>query len=191
MMTILIPLPNMFIAITGMPGHGKTLSMTILGVNLSKLMNVPLFATYTLNDVQYTKVRTIEELLAMQTGVVLLDEFWLNMDSRSFSQNVQLSQWVMQARKKSLLCFYTSQTMRQVDLRVRNITDWWIHVEERREGIWLNFVLYQYGRLGSRFLLAAPHEYHKLYNTNEILSPLTSRASLGVGGGGRGTRPAP
>jgi len=117
-------------------------------------------------------VTSKNELFNLKSGIVCLDEFWLTMDSRKFAQNIEMSEWALQARKKRLLVFYTTQTMNQVDNRVRQITDWWIHCDKRREGIWLNFVLYQYGTLGARYLLNKPENYHSVYDTEEVLSAL-------------------
>lgn len=157
-----------------MPESGKTLSGTAIAETLAKLTGQKLFSIHDFKKYPFTKISTIEDLKNATHGIVLLDEFWLTLDSRNWQANRELTNWVLQARKKNILCFYTSQTMGQIDTRLRSITDWQIYCESSKAGIWLTFILYQYGIIGSKFLLNNPKFWYDHFDTNEALLPLKS-----------------
>lgn len=85
-------------------------------------------ANYQLKDSE--PVKSVKDLLAVKDGIVCLDEFWVTMDSRAWKDNVFLSTWINQTRKKNLLVLYTTQAFGQIDLRVRNATDLLIFCEK-------------------------------------------------------------
>lgn len=160
----------MLVGIMGKMGSGKTLSMSILSYYLGRLLKSPVYANYNLEG--STKIQNIKELMSIENGIICFDEIWLTMDSRLWKDNVFLTQWINQTRKKKLIVFYTTQHIRQVELRARNGTDYLIYTEKKPNGIWLNFVDYQYMELGRRLLINKPEKYYNLYNTYEVLKPL-------------------
>lgn len=160
----------MLIGIMGKMGTGKTLSMSILGVYLHLTTGVPLLANYGLKYSQ--KISSLADLWRMDTAIFCFDELWLTMDSRLWKDNVQLTRWINQTRKKKLLVFYTTQHISQVEMRVRKATDILIFTEKLPSGNWLNFIDYQYNNLGRRFLLPEPERFYKLYDTYEVLQPI-------------------
>jgi len=119
----------MLVAIVGRMGSGKTLLMSVLLTFLRlKISSEYIYVNYSLSG--STKISNARELLKIKNGIVGLDEFWASMDSRLWKDNVFLTRWVLQTRKKNLLVFYTTQNFRQIDIRVRQATDLLIFCEK-------------------------------------------------------------
>lgn len=154
----------------GKMGAGKTLSMTILSSYLARATGAPLYANYGLKNSE--KVESLNEAVEKDKAILNLDEIWLSADSRAWKDNVRLTQWVNQTRKKQMIVFYTTQHIRQVEMRIRNGTDILIYCEKKPDGIWLNFIDWQYKKLGKRFLIENPSRFYPLYDTYEVLKPL-------------------
>lgn len=163
----------MLAGLAGRMGTGKTLSMTALGFALQIELQVPLYANYTLEG-ESVRIRTMKELMEAKTGIVLLDELWLSMDSRLWKDNVKLTRWLNQTRKKNLIILYTTQHISQVDIRVRRATDWLIMCDRNKQTkeITLTFTDFQYGFIGKKLTIHKPEEIYPLYNTFEVLEPL-------------------
>jgi hypothetical protein len=60
-----------------------------------------------------------------------------------------------------------------MELRVRNATDVLIVCEKKNGAIWLTFIDYQYKQIGKRFRIDKPERFYPLYDTYEVLKPLT------------------
>jgi len=160
----------MLIGIMGKMGAGKTLSMSVLATYLSFLTKSPLYANFSLKN--SIPIASQRDIWAMENGIFCFDEIWLTLDARLWKDNTFLTRWVNQTRKKKILCFYTTQHIKQVELRVRNATDILIYCEKKPAGVWLNFIDYQYQQLGRRFLLSKPADFFDLYDTYETLKPI-------------------
>jgi len=162
----------MLIGIMGKMGTGKTLTQSILGFYLAQAMKVPLNANYGLKNA--TLIKNKADIWDMKSGIFCFDEIWLTLDSRLWKDNTFLTRWINQTRKKNLLVFYTTQHIRQVELRVRNATDILIFCERLPVGMRLNFIDWQYRQLGRRYLLKKENlaQYFHLYNTYEVLEPI-------------------
>lgn len=154
----------------GKMGSGKTLSMSVLAEYIAWKTGAPLFANYTLAN--SAPVNSLYELYHLESGIFCFDEIWLTMDSRLWKDNVKLTRWINQTRKKKLIVFYTTQHIRQVELRCRTATDIVIFTEKRRSGIALTFIDYQYNLLGKTFLIDRPQRFYGLYDTFEVLKPI-------------------
>jgi len=78
-----------------------------------------------------------------------------------------------------MIWFYTTQHIRQVEMRVRNATDILIYCEKTPAGHWLQFIDWQYREMGRRYLI--PHnvakKFYGLYDTYEVLQPLKNDGS--------------
>jgi len=164
----------MLIGIMGKMGSGKTLSMTILSEFLSRVTGVPLYANYTLKLHPDCVIDSLNDVVAKDSAIMDFDEMWLSADARVWKDNVKLSHWVNQTRKKKMIVFYTTQHIRQMEMRIRNATDLLIYCEKTPQGHWLQFIDWQYRQLGRKYLI--PHNtakmFHKLYDTYEVLKPL-------------------
>jgi hypothetical protein len=163
----------MLIGLQGKMGAGKTLSMSVLTSYFSAHTGAPLYANYNLQGA--APLESIRQLWQLDTAVVAFDELHVNIDSRNWKNNVFLTHFITQTRKKKLAFFYTTQHIGQVDLRVRQNTDILIHCEKRNGQIWLSFIDYQYKQLGRRYLLENPSRFYNLYNTFELIFPLRAK----------------
>jgi len=175
----------MLVGIMGKMGSGKTLSMSILASYLARLTKTPLAANYHLKGAD--KVESLMDVTKRQSEIFCFDEIWLSMDSRLWKDNVRLTRWVNQTRKKKMIVFYTTQHIRQVEMRMRNATDVLIYCDKTPEGHWLTFVDWQYKTIGRRYLI--PHSsakrFYGLYNTYEVLEPLTWEKGKNYDGEGK------
>jgi hypothetical protein len=160
----------MLIGIMGKMGSGKTLSASILGSYLSKMTGAPLSANYNLTGA--LPLESLNDINDTTSGIEIIDEAWLSMDARGWENNVRISHWVNQTRKKKVIVFYTTQHIRQMEMRVRNATDILIVCEKTPQGIWLNFIDYQYRKRGKKFLIEKPERFYSLYDTYEVLKSL-------------------
>jgi len=163
----------MLIGIMGKMGAGKTLSASILASYLSRATGAPLSANYDL--IGATPIESLDDVQEKESGILVFDEVWLSADARAWKDNVKLSHWINQTRKKKMIVFYTTQHIRQVEMRMRNGTDVLIYCEKTPEGHWLTFIDWQYRTIGRRYLI--PHDvakrFYPLYNTYEVLKPLS------------------
>jgi ABC-type dipeptide/oligopeptide/nickel transport system ATPase component len=116
----------MIIGIVGELGCGKTLLLTHLG----KLMHdcgYTVYSNYKLNFPHnlIDEANILSNLTKESKNIFLFDELWLTADSRKSMSlsNFILSSSVLQSRKLSCDIFYTTQHSRQVDIRIRNVTN--------------------------------------------------------------------
>jgi len=163
----------MRIAVIGEEGSGKSLAMSALGALLSEIYNIPLAANYPMYGVQkFQFIDTMDKLKNFKNGVLLLDEVWLLMDSRNPRDNVEFSRWVRQTRKKHLLIFYATQSLDQVDKRMRHSTSLVMLCEKRREAIMMYMCDMASGRIRKTFKIADPSQFYGLYDTNGVVDLL-------------------
>jgi len=160
----------MLLGIMGQMGNGKTLSMSMFGTYFAKMAKVPLYANYGLKDSIY--VNGIDDIWKIDNAVLCLDELWLTMDARNWKDNVSLTRWINQTRKKRLLVLYTTQHINQIEMRVRKATDVLFYVQKVGQDHRITYVDYQYDRLGKTYILSNPQQFYKLYDTFEVLNPL-------------------
>lgn len=144
--------------------------MSILASYASRVMGAPLHANYSLKGAE--RITNTTELWEMNNGIFCFDEMWLTLDARLWKDNVFLTRFINQTRKKKLVIFYTTQHIRQIELRARNATDLLIYCEKTPQGHWLQFIDWQYRTMGKRYLISAPRPFYSLYDTYEVLEPL-------------------
>lgn len=156
-------------------GAGKTLSMTSLAYKMQIATGAPILANYALKDpLKWRKFTTLKELWDTNNAIICFDEIWLTMDSRLWANNVAYSRFIMHTRKKNIILLYTTQHPNQVDIRLRRATDIMIYTEKNTDKThWLNFVDWQWQKLGRRYLLGKPENFYKLYDTFEEIQPIT------------------
>lgn len=112
-------------AICGELGTGKTLSLAYLGWSNWFKKQRQVFSNIDLFGFPFTRVESIPDLDKMKDGVFLGDELWLWVDSWSGRDTKQklTSSILLKSRRRGITIIYTSQSMSQVNLRIRNITD--------------------------------------------------------------------
>jgi len=162
----------MLVGIQGRMGHGKTLMMTILCEYLHHGLGVQLAANYGLLNAE--RVKSMSDIWAFNSGVMAIDELWLSADARASHANVFFSQLVNQSRKKKMILFYTTQHIRQVDVRVRNATDYLIFCDKTPQGHWIQIIDWQYREMLRKYLIPfeQARKFYPFYDTYEVLQPL-------------------
>lgn len=113
--------------IVGELGAGKTLSLVYLGLrNWIKYQGTrTIFANFHLKGIPYTYVPNPEDIDEIRSGIFLIDELWLYCDSRlsSSGRNKFVTKVLLKSRKRDLDILYTTQSLGQVDVRIRRISD--------------------------------------------------------------------
>lgn len=167
----------MFIGFTGGLGSGKTKGMVYFGRYFNYLCKLPVYTNfYTSFGIQ---VQTWKELTEQNSAIVLLDELYILMDSRfsgavKFSKNSSVfrTHFMLQTRKKNMIVMYTSQSMSQIDKRVKLITDY-IFLCEKLKGIHRYTQLdMSTNMIGKTYRIKNINEANNWYNTNEIINYL-------------------
>lgn len=144
--------------------------MSVLATYLNKKTGVPIYANYGLKDSE--RITSLSDLWKIDNGIICFDEMWLSMDSRLWKDNVKLSRWINQTRKKKLLVLFTTQHINQIELRARKATDVLIYTIREHGIMKLQFIDYQYQQLGRRYTLNRPEMFYQLYDTFEVLQPM-------------------
>jgi len=168
----------MLIGIMGQMGTGKSLGATALACALANATGQPLWANYHIRHPNFNFIASSKQLMAIEGGILVLDEAHLFLDSRQWKErsNISLTHWATKIRKKNLICFVISQHIRQIDLRLRNLLDILIVCEKIPTGFKLNFVDFQYRLMGRSVILDRPEKYFRFYDTFEEIKPLEEPA---------------
>lgn len=167
----------MLAGVMGKMGAGKTRFMTIIGVYMHMATGAPLYANYSLFGVDFKRINSLKELWNINGGIVLLDELWLSMDARLWKDNVAVTRFINQTRKKKITLFYTTQHIKQIELRTRNATDILIYCEN---GNTVTFVDYQYMQIGRKYVFENPNVFNRLYDTFETLQAMDMGEAIGA-----------
>lgn len=121
-------------AIVGLQGVGKTLSMSYMGIR-NYLKGKRIYANYWL-AFDYDFVSSVDEIDAINNpkilkgkpkipSVFLGDELWSWMDSRESpkARNKFLAGLLLRSRRRQVEIFYTAQDIMQIDARLRRVTN--------------------------------------------------------------------
>lgn len=111
--------------IVGELGSGKTLALAYLSwINWYKKGRM-IFSNFMLYGFPFYPVRTIPNLDRMKKGFFAGDELWLWVDSRTTKneRNRIISKILLKSRKREITIAYTTQSIHQIDKRIRDITD--------------------------------------------------------------------
>lgn len=111
--------------IVGELGSGKTLTLSYLALKNWLIKGRIIYSNYHLYHIPYFEITTVRQLDIMIEGVFVADEFWVNVDARTStkSRNRIVSDIARRSRKRNLEYIYTSQTLDQIDKRIRKIQD--------------------------------------------------------------------
>jgi hypothetical protein len=188
--------------VVGNLGSGKTLLLTFLGV-LEMTEGKQIYSTYHISfetedghKPMYVDVGDLSQWMSRQakvgmfaphSGILLLDEGYAGMDSRTSSSiaNRLLSHFIFQSRKLGLDLFVSAQLASSLDKRVRGLCDAWILAElqprdtvDKNGNVTLSVDDFRYTYAGvdgsfGEFVLA--HEdaekIFPYYSTMEIIQP--------------------
>lgn len=114
--------PGLVACFMGSLGSGKTLNMTYRAAILAARGH-KVYANYPIAQNIGERICGIRHLVTLENALICLDEGQALLDSRAFSSNVNVTQWLLLIRKVGLGMFYTSQHFNFVDKRLREITD--------------------------------------------------------------------
>lgn len=117
----------MIISIEGLPGAGKTTTLTAYLYLLHK-KGVKIYSNYHLKF-PYTSIYELDSFLDIDgshMNVLAGDELWRDMDARSSHSSINklLSDEIMQLRKKNTHVIDTKQIKRLIDVRAREVTEY-------------------------------------------------------------------
>lgn len=106
-------------------GSGKTLSLTFLTWKNWFYRRKPVFSNYHLFKIPYVWVDSVEKMDLMREGFFASDEFWIWVDALESKQkkNRVVTNILLKSRKRGLTYCYTSQTLEQLNRRVRKVQD--------------------------------------------------------------------
>lgn len=111
--------------ILGELGSGKTLGLTYLAWHNWFNKGRKIFSNYNLYGFPFTKISTLPDLDKMKSGFFAGDELWLWLDSwgKRDDKKRMVSSILLKSRKRDITIAYTSQTVKQIVKRVRDVTD--------------------------------------------------------------------
>lgn len=168
---------RMIIGFVGKMGSGKTLCMTMLA-HWYYTKGSEIFANYSLKfpykSIDYNKIKGLD--IEFQNSVLLLDEIHTFIDSRASmtNRNKAVSYFITQSRKRQLIFMYTTQRWGQVDVRMRNNTDYVFKCRktesENKKNVYINIEMYNYDGKMRRLKIRA-NPYFNLYDTTQIVNP--------------------
>lgn len=164
----------MLIAFVGNQGWGKTLGMTVFGVALAKICGLPILANYELRkDLEAKKIESTKDLWEAKNSVVMIDELYRSVDSRAWKDNTLITGFFTQVRKADLILMYTTQKLGQVDLRIRDATDFIVFCERLSAGRHLlRFVDMYTEQFTKKYVIDDPEPFYSLYNHKERQFPI-------------------
>jgi len=164
----------------GKMGSGKTISM-VRQAHIYFLEGATIYSNIHLN---FPYKPLTYELLQMYANdeklfvnaVFIIDEAYIFFDARESmsKKNKIIAQVVLQSRKKSIKFLISTQNFLQIDVRVRNMTDYVVLCKSIFVGDnhYVNLT-YQfeddYGTTQKRLYRYHANPYYELYNTNEVV----------------------
>lgn len=165
----------MIVGIQGGLGSGKTVLQTRY---LWKDYNVnrEIFANYHLNfDFQTLNIRDLlDNKIDLKNVSVGIDEFTVFADCRRSMSNTIITYFILQTRKRNVCLYYTTQDFGMMDKRVMQHTNIFITAEDTSKDNVKHYFLVDFRKrkqkLTDFYLNIEP--YYKLYDTNEIVTPL-------------------
>ena len=111
------------IGILGLQGEGKTTLSTYIATQKHK-QGKKIYCNYALKKIPFTPIGSLEDIAKVRHGVLILDEIWLWIFSRtSMSKiNQEIMKIIMLNRKRGVDIVYTAQLERTVDVILREVT---------------------------------------------------------------------
>jgi len=172
----------MMIGFIGRMGQGKTLSMTVLGCYLAHKTGSNIVSRHHINIAGASQIKEVKDIWATGRTVLMWDEIWIDVDSRDYKNNIDLSRFAMFTRKKEIIMMYSAQHFSQVEMRIRNATDLLISCEKiirrdrrtgkKRKSHRLTIIDGHTQKIYKTLTISHPEKFYRLYDTNEIIEPL-------------------
>lgn len=162
-------------------GEGKTFGMGVLALYFAAKarkagINVDLYANYGLKGAKpLSSYRDFYNVARSEASIVLLDEAHVNLDARLFHKgsNIYMTQFFFYLRKLNASLFMTTPSIRNLDSRMRLLTNILVDCHKTGAGFQYDIYDYQGERLLRRKFLpkALAEEIFKagMYDTHTIV----------------------
>lgn len=121
------------VIVDGVMGAGKTLCMSILAKRWQAMTGCTLYSNYGLTgSKELTKFSDFIDVARQPSSIVCLDESHMDLSSRDFNANSVkfFTNLVFYLRKLRCTLFLTSPLFENIDSRVRQVTDIWVHAKK-------------------------------------------------------------
>lgn len=180
----------MIIAFTGNLGSGKTLGMTVWAWHFSLRTRSNLLSNLPYRPEAFQRHKKaipgfwlgyledqegFVELAKRGGGIIAWDEIHQSIDSRSWARKTQVyfTQFLMYLRKLDSPLFLTTQSLGQIDVRVRSIIDFVVYCERYRSGF-LYLVTTADGRVLRRSYLRQgdAKQWFSVFDSYRIVRPV-------------------
>lgn len=187
-----------FTAFVGPPGSGKTASLTYVAFKDCMLQHRRIISNYKLKFPRRKLIQShleknlaccppggykpeplkLEDLLSVRSNdfknaLSAVDEIWTLLDSRSAGTkaNKKGTTVVLQMRKRDMDLVYTTQWFKQVDVRIRVITDYVIKCERDKKSERIKWTIHNRNTGKVRQKIINPIPIYPYYDTKEIIDP--------------------
>lgn len=154
----------MIICFEGQQGQGKTSSAIMLAFLMRQVFKLPIVTNAQIQGCR--TIRTVQEYKNLHDCIFLLDEAYLNFDSRNFKRNVDITHDIMQQRKRKNINIYTSQMIEMVDNRLREQTHYLIRCRQFSDT--QNWLIFDYLELFYRKQVIPVEKTFKLSKFKEL-----------------------
>jgi len=159
--------------VLGDVGSGKTLIATILAIRSNK----KIYANYTIKDEKFTKIEPIDLATLNEKAIIIIDEAYDWLESRISGRDINrfLSYILFQSRKRGIDFTLTAQLFSTIDVRFRQMANYFILAEEHPDGFAYKLIknsLKHYGRVSFLLPFSEAEKYYDKYDTFEIINPI-------------------
>jgi hypothetical protein len=162
--------------IVGELGSGKSLALTYLGWRKWYYEGMKIYSNYRLYGIPYVPIKSVAQLDAIREGYCLFDELWTWLDSRASrsQRNRIVANILAKSRKRKLTIAFTTQSIDQVDVRIRNVLDFMAYPMMNANNTMCRIAIFM-GSKGKKFLKklafrTAP--VFRMYDTEEEIDQL-------------------
>lgn len=170
------PANELVIGFWGFMGSGKTLNMTKWAILLSETSGRPIYANYHINHPKFRYFKDFSELDQVRHAIICYDEIHVDFDSRAWDRGKQqkFTHWFTQTRKMFCSFLYTTQSIDQLEKRVRNNTQWlFCCSKNKRKDLIETLYNTQLGmhsaiKINKR-VLTKPYLIYPFYDTTEVI----------------------
>lgn len=171
----------MLFAIVGELGAGKTLALSYLAWTNWLKKERKVFANYNFYGFPFCQIKTLPSLDKMKEGFFAGDELWLWLDSRTTKdeRNMIVSSILLKSRKRGITIAYTTQSLHQVEKRIRDVTDFIAYPMMSVDNSWCRLEIFRGPKPSIATRINPPLYFmcepvYAIYNTYEEVQQVTS-----------------
>lgn len=160
----------------GPKSSGKNILVSYLAAREYKNHGTPVFANYHLSGFPSTYIDSLDHLLDLTNGVLILDdaEQWLDARTHKKEKTILLSQIILQMGKRNVSVWAIGKRFMNIDVRLRNTSMYFIEVslklgqktdDPEKKRYYEQFLNYL-------FIEANVYDYEGIYHHTEYLTNL-------------------